>query len=405
MSTLAIDGGPKTRRERMPPRRAFVDDAEIWIAEVFAYYRERDVDIPYQGEFERRYTRAFVERLCGGQGHADAVATGTIAIYAAVQAMDLPRGGEVLVSPITDPGTLSAIILNGLTPRLVDTAPGSYNVDLAAVAARATEKTVGFVLVHAAGQGVPEIEAIAAFCADRGITLIEDCSQSHAATVGGRPVGTFGDIAAFSTMYRKNHSTGSCGGVVYSRDEETHRRVLAVCDRGKPAWRDDFQEKDPSTFLFPALNLHIDEISCAIGLGSLGNLSGVIEGRLGFVHALERSLAQSSEHCRVYPMTDADSPFFLPIFVDTNGLSVDKRAFAEAVRAEGIDLNPHYMYGVHEWPWVRPYLADDFDCPNATDCRERSFNILFNERFGGQEVSDVTQAIVKVERHYRRRAA
>ncbi|MBC3640823.1 DegT/DnrJ/EryC1/StrS aminotransferase family protein, partial [Klebsiella sp. Kps] len=72
------------------------------------------------------YTDAFVEMM--GGGYADAVATGTAALYVAVAALDLPKGSEVIVSPITDPGTLSAVVLNGLRPRLVDSTPDSYNV-------------------------------------------------------------------------------------------------------------------------------------------------------------------------------------------------------------------------------------------------------------------------------------
>ena len=63
-------------------------------------------------------------------------------------------------------------------------------------------------------------------------------------------------------MYRKAHATGGAGGVVYTRNEDLYRMVRAYSDRGKPFWRTDYDEKDPAQFLFPALNLHQDEISC-----------------------------------------------------------------------------------------------------------------------------------------------
>jgi len=74
---------------------------------------------------------------------------------------------------------------------------------------------------------------------------------------------------AFSSMYSKAHMTGPSGGVVYCRDLELFRKALAHSDRGKPRWREDFSDRDPSTYLFPALNHHTDEISCAIGVASL----------------------------------------------------------------------------------------------------------------------------------------
>ena len=62
------------------------------------------------------------------------------------------------------------------------------------------------------------------------------------------------------------------------------------------------------------------------------------------------------------------------------------------------DLNPHYKYMVCEWPYIRPYLADDFDTPNARSIRDRSFNLYLNEKYGEQESRDCVKAIVKVEK-------
>ena len=61
---------------------------------------------------------------------------------------------------------------------------------------------------------------------------------------------------------------------------------------------------------------------------------------------------------------------------------------------------PHYKYVVCEWPYIRPYLADDFDMPNARDIRDRSFNLYLNEKYGEQEAKDTVAAIRKVEGHF-----
>src|SRR6185437_11539038 len=172
-------------------------------------------------------------------GYADAVATGTASLYIAVAALDLPKGSEVLCSPITDPGSLSAIILNGLKPRLCDSTPDSYNIGVAQFRERITPDVSAALIVHSAGQAA-EIDQIMPEARSRGIKVLEDCSQAHGAQIKGRAIGSFGDIAAFSTMYRKAHMTGPSGGVVYSRDLDLFRRALAHADRGKPRWRDDF---------------------------------------------------------------------------------------------------------------------------------------------------------------------
>src|SRR5215470_17765098 len=111
---LAIEGGTPVRAKPMPPRFALGEAEMAMVQEVLQHYRDKAVDPGYQGMFEKRYTDGFVKTM--GGGHADAVATGTAAIYIAVAALNLPAGSEVMVSPVTDPGTLAAIILNRLVP-------------------------------------------------------------------------------------------------------------------------------------------------------------------------------------------------------------------------------------------------------------------------------------------------
>lgn len=395
-ATLAIHGGSPIRSAPMPPRLALGEGEFAMIREVYDYYRSRQVDPGYQGPFEERYCAAFVETM--GGGYADAVATGTAAVFVAVAALGLPEGSEVVVSPITDPGTLSAIILNRLVPRLADARPGSYSMGAEEFAARVTSRTRAVVVVHTAGQPA-DVDTIVAEAHSRGIKVVEDCSQAHGATLRGRPVGTFGDIAAFSTMYRKAHITGASGGLVYSGDRDLLRMALAHADRGKPRWSADFDDRDPGNYLFPALNLHTDEISCAVGIASLARLPETIRKRLEYIAGLDR-LRRESNVCRPYGWTEGDSPFYYPVLVETEALSCDKTSFAKAVLAEGIGLNPHYKYLVRDWPWVAKHLADDFACPNARRIRDKSFCLYVNENYGPQEIDDTVAAIIKVEKAF-----
>jgi perosamine synthetase len=398
-ATLAIHGGEPVRKTPMPPRLALGDNERKMILAVLDYYRERNLDPGYEGHFEKMYCRAFTEMM--GGGYADAVATGTSSLYVAVAALDLPKGSEVLVSPITDPGSLAAIVLNGLKPRLMDSKSGSYNVGPAQFVERITPNVSAVMVVHAAGQAV-EIDRIVEIAHGRGIKVIEDCAQAHGALLRAKRVGTFGDIAAFSTMYRKAHMTGPSGGLVFTKDLELHHRAVAHADRGKPRWRDDFSDRDPAAYLFPALNHNTDEISCAIGLASLARLRSTIVCRLAFVSDFVARLVDASKVCSPYPFSPTDSPFFYPVMVDCDAITCGKIEFAEAVRAEGIDLNPHYRFVVWDWPYIRPYLADDFAAPNAHDICNRSFNIYLNERYGEREARDAVKAIVKVEKQFAR---
>lgn len=397
---LAIDGGAPVRSVPMPARHAIGPAERAMIAEVLDHYDALGLDPGYQGAFEERYCRAFVEWM--GGGYADAVATGTAALYVAIAALDLPKGSEVIVSPITDPGTISAIILNGLKPRLADSTLHSFNTNAEEIAKRLSPETSAILVVHAAGQAV-DLDPVLALARERQLRFIEDCSQSHGAVCRGRKVGSFGDIAAFSTMYRKASITGGCGGVVYTADEELHHRALAHADRGKPRWLKGFDDRDPGQFLFPALNLHADELSCGIGLASLARLERTRAMRLAFVTHVARLIEERSTACRPSPCDMDSSPFIHLVYVDEARLAVGKRAFAEAVRAEGVSLNPDYRYLVADWPWAQPHLADRFDCPNARKARDLSFALYLNENYAAREAEDTAAAIAKVEAALHRR--
>jgi perosamine synthetase len=185
-ASLVIYGGEPVRKTPMPPRLALGEDERRMVIEVLDHYAERKVDPGYQGTFEKIYTDAFVNMM--GGGYADAVATGTSALYISVAALDLPKGSEVLVSAITDPGSLAAIVLNGLKPRLMDSKPDSYNVGPEQFAQRITKNVSAAMIVHAAGFAC-EIDKIVEIARAHGIKIIEDCSQSHFAKHRAKPVG------------------------------------------------------------------------------------------------------------------------------------------------------------------------------------------------------------------------
>lgn len=392
---LAIEGGRPVRSRPMPGRAALGPGELAMLEEAIRFYQQRDLDPGYQGLYEKRYTDEFVAMM--GGGYADSVATGTASVFLAVAALDLPKGSQVIVSPITDPGSLSSITMNGLRPRLADARPNDYNMGVQQFVDRITPEVSAVLVVHSIGQAT-DVDRIAAEARERGIRVIEDCSQSHGAQIFGRQIGTFGDIAAFSTMYRKGHMTGGSGGVVYSRNLDIFRKALAHADRGKPRWLPDFDDRNPATFLFPALNWNNDELSCAIGIASLRRLRETIVRRQAFVSELASILAEMDTMFSLLPWRPTDSPFVLPVFVDLARTQRAKIDVSNALLAEGINLNPHYQYVVADWPWLKPYLADDFDTPAARSSRNRSFCLYVNENYGPEEAADTAAAMLKVDR-------
>jgi len=286
--------------------------------------------------------------------------------------------------------------MNKLKPKLADTMPGSYNVGVEQISERISKKTSAIVVVHAIGYPAP-IDEIKKLADINNLRVIEDCSQTHGATLNSQQVGTFGDISAFSTMYRKAHITGGSGGIVFSKDIDIYHMAQAHADRGKPRWLDQFDDRDPENYLFPALNLNTDEISCAIGIASLKRLNNTISNRRSFVKMIEELIQAGSNVLKPYPYYEGISPFIYPIEVIDSKNSVNKHEFARTLIAEGIPLNPHYKYLVMEWPWIRKYLADDYITYEAMSIRDKTFCLYLNENYGATEAKDIVDAIHKVE--------
>ncbi|MBN2653634.1 MAG: DegT/DnrJ/EryC1/StrS family aminotransferase [Nitrospirae bacterium] len=398
---LAVNGGSKTRQTPMPCRKLFGPDELSIVEQVFKDSWQIGVDFGYQGKYEKLYTDAFCEFQ--GGGYADAVCSGTAAIHLALQALDIEAGSDVIVSPVTDPGSVAPIIIQGHRPVPADSEPDSFNMGVAEFERAITTETRAAIITHSGGYPA-DIEHIVRIARQKGIKVIEDCSQAHGALFNGKKVGTFGDFAAFSTMFSKTHATGGCGGVVYTQNEEYYWKIRSLADRGKPFDKKDYDPKDPSQFSFPALNYNLDELSCAIGFSTLRRLQETIDRRCEIAEKIDKSLGYSRvvyvpESRSKIKLAQKPSPFFHTLCVNTDKVRVSKKDFANAVAAEGIPLNPDYRYIVSEWSWMRPY-ADMNSTPNARRFCDISFNLTFNERYSEQEISDIAGSIFKVEAEY-----
>jgi perosamine synthetase len=288
----------------------------------------------------------------------------------------------------------------GLTPVLADSRPDSYNMGPQEFINRITHKTSAIIATHTAGEPLHDIDVLVDEAHKRGIKVIEDCSQAPGATWKGKQLGEFGNIAAFSTMYRKTLASGGNGGIVFTRDESLHQLALAHADRGKPVWRTDLDLRNPTQALFPALNFTTNELASAIGHSSLNRLQQAVDQRLEWTRELCSRLNTESQVCSPYALHDGFSVFYFPVFVDVAQISCSKTEFARALQAEGIGLGEHYGCLISDWQWAHKYLSDDFVSTNAESTRNRTFNLYVNERYGEQELIDTIMAIQKIEAYF-----
>ncbi len=393
---LAINGGSKVRKTPLPYRKLFGENELDIIRRVFEDSWREGKDFGYQSKYEKLYTDKFCEFQ--GGGFADAVSSGTAAVYLALLSLNIASGSDVIVSPVTDPGSVAPIIIQGMNVVIADSQPNNFNIGPDEFEKALTPNSGAAVLSHIGGHPI-DIAPILEIANSRGIKIIEDCSQAHGALYKGEKVGRFGDVAAFSTMFSKNHATGGCGGIVYTQNEDYYWLVRSLADRGKPFHSSGFNPGNPTKFLFPALNFNLDELSCAIGISTLSRLPETIVKRYEIVRKINKFLEAESSvvfPCRTEPECEP-SVFFHTVEVAVDKLKVSKKEFAEAVMAEGIWINPHYEYVVSEWKWVQKYLQHNEKTPNAIDFRNRTFNILLNERFSDTDIQDIVDSILKVE--------
>ncbi|MBN1581398.1 MAG: DegT/DnrJ/EryC1/StrS family aminotransferase, partial [Anaerolineae bacterium] len=231
LEQLAINGGPRVRSEPFPQRGHISIEEKAAIDALFDRHIEAGTAPGYNGEQEDAYCQEFAAFM--GGGYVDAVSSGTTALYAALKALDLEPFTEVIASAVTDPGGLMPIPLLNLIPMVADAASGGYNSGPEQIETLISPLTSAIVVAHIAGEPA-DIEGVMTVARKHGLPVIEDCSQSHGATVNGKLVGTFGDMGVFSTMFGKHHSSGGQGGLVFTRDETLYQAIRRASDRGKP---------------------------------------------------------------------------------------------------------------------------------------------------------------------------
>ena len=397
--SLAIDGGTPVRTRPMPAREAFGPAEEAELFACIRHYRSLGQDPPYNGKWHQLFSNAFAEFQ--GGGHALPVSSGTGAVYVALAALGLPQGSVVLTSPVTCAGVIGAIHALGFRPKVVDSAVDSLNIDAEQVIRRIDDDVRGIVITHSGGEPV-DVPSIIRAIGSKNIAVLEDCSQATGASINGEKVGTWGHIAAFSTMYRKNLAAGASSGLVYTKDFALFRQALSLSDRGKPLWRLDLNLNDPGNVLHPALNWNSSEMSNAIGLASLRRLDDTNKRRRDFLDGLFSKLKARDSVCYPGQFHEGFAPFYYPLFVDPKRVPVSAERFALAVQAEGIPLGAKYGCVVNTWPWTEDLVTDSFVPKNAVSTRDRSFNLHLHENYGHQEADDIVAAIEKVAKHFSR---
>lgn len=240
----------------------------------------------WTGSIARDFEKAYAEYV--GVKHAVAVANGTVALDLAWIALGIGRGDEVVVTSSTFLASASSIVLAGATPVFADVDPDSHNITPDTIRAVLSPRTKAILCVHLAGWPC-DMDGILALAQEHGLKVVEDCAQAHGARYHDRPVGSFGDIAAFSFCQDKIMSTGGEGGLVTCRDDALWSKMWSFKDHGKSYEAVYHRQHAPGfRWLHESFgtNWRITEMQAAIGLAQLRKLDGWVARRRANMHAL-----------------------------------------------------------------------------------------------------------------------
>lgn len=230
-----------------------------------------------QGPMVARLERDFAS-LCGVK-HAVAVSNGTVALGAALQALGVGPGDEVVTTPFTFVATLNAVLACGAVARLVDIDGDTFTLDPTAVAEAICDQTRVIMPVHLYGQPA-DMRALCSLAADHDLAIVEDAAQAHGARVDGRTVGSFG-VGCFSMYATKNVTSGE-GGMV-TTDDDWVADVLRVLRNEGMRTRYDYERI--------GYNYRLTDVQAAIALPQLQKLAESNERRRANAACLDRGLA------------------------------------------------------------------------------------------------------------------
>lgn len=233
----------------------------------------------WTGEEARLFEKEYADYV--GVQHAVAMMNGTVTMEAALKALDIGAGDEVIVPSHTFIATASVVVLCGATPVIADIDLQSNNLTVETIQAVLSPRTKAIIVVHLGGWPC-DMDDIMAFARKHNLKVIEDCAQAHGARYKGKAVGSFGDISSFSFCQDKIITTGGEGGMVVTNDTDLWKKMWSMKDHGKSY--DAIYNRDHAPgFRWVhesfGTNWRMTEMQAAIGRIQLKKLDGWVEKR------------------------------------------------------------------------------------------------------------------------------
>jgi dTDP-4-amino-4,6-dideoxygalactose transaminase len=258
-----------------PPWPSFSEDEAQAVARVL---RSNRVNY-WTGDEGRAFEAEFA--AWAGVPHAIALNNGTVALEAALRALGIGPGDEVIVTPRSFIASVSCVTFVGATPVFADVDRDTQNLSAATVAPRLTPRTRAIIPVHLAGMPC-DMGGLMDLAAAHNLRVIEDCAQAHGAKYQGRSVGSIGHIGAWSFCQDKIMTTGGEGGMVTTSDQELWSRMWSYKDHGK-SWSAVYERNHEPGFRWLhesfGTNGRMLEMQAVIGRIQLAGLADAVSRR------------------------------------------------------------------------------------------------------------------------------
>ena len=304
-----------------------------------------------------KYIEEFEKSFASYHGVKHAVAThnGTIALHLALASAGIREDDEVIVPDLTFIATANSVRYCNAIPVLTDVDLNTWNLDTASLLKNITAKTKAVIPVHLYGNPA-SMEEIMRIARERDLLLIEDCAEATGAKIGGKRVGTFGDIGVFSFFGNKIITTGE-GGMCITDNDELAGRMRILRDHGmnlkKKYWYDHL-----------GFNYRMTNLQAAVGLAQLEQLDDLLLKR-GKIFGFYREALKIHPGI-VFQETGENEFVNWLVTVRIRGCTCDQRDhIMEELKKENIDSRPVF-YPIHQMPF---YQSSEFirqRYPNST---------------------------------------
>lgn len=395
MDKPAICGGTPIRRDMIFYGHQYIDDADIQ-AVVEVLKSDYLTCGPKIQELERK--------LCELTGAAYAVvcSNGTAALHLACLAAGVGEGDEVITTPITFAASANCALYCGATPVFADINDETYNIDPGCVEALTSERTKAVVAVDYTGQSA-ELDALKEHCRRHQLVLIEDGAHVIGTSYKGRKNGSIADMTTFS-FHPVKTVTGGEGGAVLTNSEEYYRKLLLYRAHGITRDTDLMAHEPDGPWYYEqialGMNYRITDIQAALIISQLDKLSMFSSRRKEIVRAYDEAFSRLPQLFvqREIPESDTTRHLYILRMVPDK-LTIDRRQLYEALLAENICCNVHYI-PTYYFPYYERLGYGRGLCPKAEKLYEEILSLPLYYAMTDQDVQDVIQAVTRIVTYY-----